>query len=118
MVSLGAISLMVDDPSVLASLEFSLSIEGFEVSRFKVSDLSLPSGGALVVDESYLGDGILSVASLRERGWNAPAIILSTNPTPRLRERVSTVHALLIEKPLLGDELSCAIRKALKSEGN
>lgn len=118
MVDLGAISLLVDDPSVLAALEFSLTIEGFRIRPSTADALDLPLGGALIVDERYHGDGILSVERLRDRGWNAPAIILSTNPTPRLRERVAAARAVLVEKPLLGDELSGAIRNALKSEGN
>ena len=118
MVNLGAVTLLVDDPSVLAALEFALSIEGFEIWPTGEKDSNLAPGGALVVDERYLGDGLLSVERLRDRGWNAPAIILSTNPSNRLRSRAAAVDAILVEKPLLGDELSGAIRSAIETGGH
>ena len=61
MVSLGAISLLVEDPSVLAALEFSLSVEGFEIRQVPGENIQANACGALVIDERYLGDGVLSV---------------------------------------------------------
>lgn len=118
MVSLGAISLLVDDPSVLAALEFSLSIEGFQIRQAPDENNLAGACGALVIDERYLGDGVLSVERLRDRGWTAPAIILATNPTVQLRKRAVAAHAIVVEKPLLGDELSGALRNALRTIGN
>jgi hypothetical protein len=51
---------------------------------------------------------------LRGRGYTAPAIVLATNPTPSFRVHAAGAGALLIEKPLLGDELSSAIAHALE----
>lgn len=118
MVSLGAISLLVEDPSVLAALEFSLSVEGFEIRQVPGENIRANACGALVIDERYLGDGVLSVERLRDRGWTAPAIILATNPTVQLRQRAVAAHAIVVEKPLIDDELSGALRHALKTRGN
>ena len=43
-----------------------------------------------------------------------PAIVLATNPNAELCARVKAMCAELIEKPLLGDELSHAIRALLE----
>lgn len=118
MVELGAISILVDDPSVLAALKFALTIEGFRISEGDEGDIASQCAGALVVDERYLGDGIASIEQMRGRGWEMPAIILSTNPSARLRERVNAVQGELVEKPLLDDALSGAIRRALETGGN
>ena len=43
-----------------------------------------------------------------------PAIILATPPTPSYRVRAAGAGAVVIEKPLLGDELSSALAQALQ----
>jgi hypothetical protein len=43
-----------------------------------------------------------------------PAIALATNPAILLRASTAALGAELIEKPLLGDELSLAIRVLLE----
>ena len=70
----------------------------------------LSTAAALVIDECYAGDGLVALDGLKRHGCCAPAIILATNPTVKLRARVAAANAELIEKPLLGDELSSAIR--------
>ena len=72
------------------------------------------TAAVLVVDQGYSGDGLSYLAGLRAAGCSAPAILLATNPTPRLRGRVAAARAVLIEKPLLGDELAGALRIALQ----
>lgn len=103
-----SISLLVDDISVLSALRFSLSVEGFAIAD--TTDPFLAA--ALVIDERFGGDGLAALGALRRRGCCAPAIVLATNPTFRFRARIAAAEAELIEKPLLGDELSSAIRAA------
>ena len=107
---LGSIALLVSDPAVLSSLQFALSIEGFELAAAE-GDFA---GAVLVIDQSYGGDGLAALLGLRAEGHTAPAIVLVTNPTVSFRARAAAVGATLIEKPLSGDDLSSAITGALQ----
>ena len=110
MVNQAKILLLVEDISVLSALRFSLSVEGFEIAEWIAEEGDLSTAAALVIDECYAGDGLVALDGLKRHGCCAPAIILATNPTVKLRARVAAANAELIEKPLLGDELSSAIR--------
>ncbi len=108
--------LVDDDPAVRASLQFSLELEGFAVDMFDsaeavaaASDLDDPA--CLVLDYRLPGsDGLSLLGLLRERGLSCPAVVMTTNPNRSARARVSDVGAVLVEKPLLCDSLSAAIR--------
>jgi len=100
----GPIALLVDDRAFLSSLQFALSVEGFEVAAAVTS-----AAHALVIDQSYQGNGLSELLALRGRGYTAPAVILATHPTALFRVRAASAGALVIEKPLLGDDLSTAI---------
>jgi len=101
MVQNHAIRLLVEDPSVLASLQFSLSIEGFEVVDH--------GRAALIIDEQYRGDGAQALEDLRAQGNCAPVVFLATHPNRRLRNRLAISRAILVEKPLMGDEIGRAL---------
>ncbi|RYG88253.1 MAG: histidine kinase [Alphaproteobacteria bacterium] len=105
----GPIALLMDDQAVLSSLQFALSVEGFALTSVG-DDLA---AAALVIDQGYRGDGLAALVSLRANGCAAPAIVLVTNPTASFRARAAGAGAALIEKPLLGDELSRAIAGAI-----
>ena len=94
-----SIRLMVDDPFVLASLEFSLSVEGFILSQ--------NDDAVLIIDEGYQGNGVAVLEGMRRQGIASPAVVLATHPNRRLRTRVANCAGTLIEKPLIGDEISC-----------
>jgi DNA-binding response OmpR family regulator len=104
------IALLVSDPAVLSSLQFALSIEGYQVGGAGDE----PAAAALVVDQSWQEDGIAAINALRAKGITAPAIVLATHPSAAFRARAAIAGAILVEKPLLGDELSSAIAKALQ----
>lgn len=106
----GPIALLVSDLAVLSSLQFALSVEGFALTAAG-DDLA---AAALVIDQGYQGNGLAALNALRAQGCAAPAILLATNPTTSLRARAASAGAALIEKPLLGDELSSAITGALQ----
>ncbi|MFW2448307.1 MAG: histidine kinase [Qipengyuania pacifica] len=109
MVDQSKILLLVEDSSVLSALRFSLSIEGFEIAE-GLEVIEHPSlAAALVIDERYGGDGLAALDELTRQGCLAPTIVLATNPTTQLRGRIAAANAELVEKPLLGDELSSAI---------
>lgn len=111
--------LVDDDPSVLASLHFSLELEGFEVVTFDsgeslVAHRKLADPACLVIDYRLPGiDGLSLLRVLRERGVTCPAVILTSNPTRSVRQRTTDAGAVLIEKPLLSDGLTVAIRRLI-----
>ena len=108
-----------DDAGLRKALRYSLEIEGFEVitcaSGETLLDLSLPKSRAcLVVDQVLPGiSGIDALEVLRERQVDLPAIVITSAPDARLRARTLLANARLIEKPLLDDLLTGAIRGLL-----
>lgn len=109
MVETCTIQLLVEDPSVLAALRFSLSIEGFQIGD--------SAQDAFVIDERYDGDGVRILEEMRAQGNNTLAIVLATHPSRQLRNRIASCDAVLVEKPLMGDEISQtldALRNPLK----
>ncbi|UIJ46312.1 histidine kinase [Sphingomonas cannabina] len=109
-----SILLFISDASVLASLQFALSLEGFQVADGLAA--ANPSATCLVIDQACRGGGLDLLASLRAGGCNAPALLLATNPGAALRRRAGALGATIIEKPLLGDELTRALRRILQTE--
>jgi FixJ family two-component response regulator len=111
------ILLVDDDPAVRYSIAFALGIEGFDVTAFESAETMLASEiegprACIVLDQRLPGmDGLSLLDRLRNNGERAPAIIITSNPTQRFRQRVSEAGAQLVEKPLLRDELALAVQK-------
>lgn len=111
--------LVDDDPAIRASLTFSLELEGFEVAAFDsgeklVAQAKLANAACLVIDYRLPGiDGLSLLRVLRERGETCPAVIITSNPTRSVRQRTTDAGAVLIEKPLLSDGLTVAIRRLI-----
>ena len=116
MTSAPMLLLVDDDPAVRASLIFSLELEGFEVEAFDSGEMlvaqeALADPACLVLDYRLPGiDGLSLLRVLRERGETCPAVIITSNPTRSVRQRTTDAGAVLIEKPLLSDGLTIAIR--------
>ena len=112
--------LVDDDPAVVASLIFSLELEGFAVEAFDsgemlVAQATLANPACLVIDYRLADiDGLSLLRMLRERGETCPSVIITTNPTRSVRQRTADAGAMLIEKPLLGDGLTAAIRHSIE----
>lgn len=119
MTSAPMLLLVDDDPAVRASLIFSLELEGFEVEAFDsgetlVAQETLADPACLVLDYRLPGiDGLSLLRVLRERGETCPAVIITSNPTRSVRQRATDAGAVLIEKPLLSDGLTIAIRRLI-----
>ena len=109
-----AVLLFIEDRSVLSSLQFSLAIEGIHVVDGAADGIDPTVAAAMVIDQNYCGDGVAVLRDFQIQGCRTPAIVLATNPNTRLRARLHAFGAELIEKPLLGDELSHAIRALLE----
>jgi two-component system, LuxR family, response regulator FixJ len=108
-----------DDFAVRNSLKFSLEIEGLTVRSYatgaellSVGDLALCN--CLVVDQNMPGmNGLDLITLLRARHFAAPAILITSNPSPSLRERAHEAGVPIVEKPLLGNALLDKIRDAV-----
>lgn len=105
------IALMVSDRAVLSSLGFALSIEGIELAAVGQET----AAAVLVIDQGYQGDGLAALLALRAEGRATPAIVLATHPTASFRAQAASAGAVVIEKPLLGDELSSTIYTLLEA---
>ena len=116
------ILLVDDDPAVRASLAFSLELEGFAVETFScaeelVARSDLPDTGCLLLEYRLPGiDGLTLLKTLRARGVALPAILIAFAPSRRLKLRVSEAGAVIVEKPLLCDALTAAVRAALSEQ--
>jgi len=116
----GAVVIVIDDdPAVLAALKFSLEMEGFSVATYRsgaelLAEPKLPQSGCLVIDFKLPEmDGLVLLDALRQRHVGLPAILTTSHPSPALRRRAAAQTIQIIEKPLLGDALSNAIRDSL-----
>jgi FixJ family two-component response regulator len=108
-----------DDAAVLGSLKFCLEIDGFEVQLYAsgeelLNDPALPLSGCLVLDY-HLPDmtGLELLAKLRSEGVDLPAVLISGHPGISLRRHAAVAGVAIVEKPLLGNALTEAIRGAV-----
>lgn len=95
------------DGEVLASLQFTLALEGYRVVDGE-SHAADPAGAACVIIEQrrHADTGLRLLDRLRARGLRAPAILLATNPNTTIKAQVTQAGAILVEKPLLDDRLT------------
>ena len=110
---------VVDDPALLRSLKFALELEGFQVEAFATAEALLAVGLTrtdlcLVVDYRLPRlNGLQLITVLRRRYGPVASLLLTTHPTDDLRGHAGAVGAEIIEKPLMGDVLTAAIRSSL-----
>jgi FixJ family two-component response regulator len=114
----GAVVLVEDDAAVREAVAFSLGVEGYQVRSYRtgkaaLADEALHMCACLIVDYGLPDtNGLSLLRRLRRLGISAPAILITSNPSPRLRLRASGDHVPIVEKPLLGDALVQAVRQA------
>ena len=108
-----------DDASLLSAMTFALRADGFDVLGYSDgADLLTASPraetGCFVVDLRLPSlDGLSLIAALRERGERAPAILITSNPEARHRQRAARAGVTIVEKPLLDSELRLRIEEAM-----
>jgi len=116
------IILVDDDRALRDALRFSLELEGFAVDAFEsAEDFSeharLGDGVCLVLDYRLPGmNGLSLLTLLREIPVEAPALLITSNPTAAVRRRAAELGAEIIEKPLLSDALLNGIRSMFSRE--
>ncbi|MFG1361227.1 response regulator transcription factor [Xanthobacter pseudotagetidis] len=104
-----------DDLAVCNSLKFALEIEGFCVRTYASSreflDADISCRGCMIVDYNLPGlNGLDLVNELDRRDVKLPTFLITSNPTARVRRRAVDQGVAIIEKPLLGNQLSEAVR--------
>lgn len=111
--------LVDDDPAVRTALKFALEIDGYAVETYADAESlaarrHLPLGGCMVVDYQLPGmNGLDLVETLRRRAMSLPALLITTNPTRRVRRRAKEAGVDIVEKPLLSSSLSDAVARLL-----
>lgn len=113
------ILLVEDDGSVRKALTFALRIEGYRLEVHESAETLLlqdilPAADCLVFDLNLPGaSGLEALSALRARGLVCPALLITTQPKPPVREAAAELGVRILEKPLLGDVLPAAIRDLL-----
>jgi two-component system, LuxR family, response regulator FixJ len=111
------ILLLDDDEAIRASLQFALELHGYKVETFASAEALTAFAGpdqpaCLILDYRLPGlDGLSLLDALRRLGVTAPAILITTHPGREVRRRAAAMGTILIEKPLLSDELTAAIAR-------
>lgn len=109
-----------DDTAVCEALVFALELEGFAAESFNSGEALLRSvlptmGACLVIDQRLPGiSGLGTLRRLRDRRVMLPALLMTSHPGRDLRAAAEAAGVPILEKPLLGDVLSNAIRTALR----
>ena len=113
-----------DDPAVRSSMRFSLEAEGYRVRIFAnagalLAEPDLPLRGCLVCDYFLPdGNGLDLIRTLRGRGVELPAILVTTAPDAALWATARQNHVRIVEKPLIGDALSLALQAVIAAGGS
>jgi FixJ family two-component response regulator len=106
-----------DDMAVCSSLKFALEIEGFCVRTYASSrellDAEISCRGCMIVDYNLPGlNGLDLLNELGRRDVKLPSFLITSNPAAHVRRRADTQGVAIIEKPLLGNQLSEAVRES------
>lgn len=117
---LGPVIVVDDDAAVRHALKFALEIEGFPVRIYDgpkqlLADADLPTSGCLILDYRMPEmNGLDLLDCLRQRRIDMPAILMTGQLSPELRERAVMAGVCnVIEKPMSDEALVDSIRAAL-----
>jgi two-component system, LuxR family, response regulator FixJ len=108
------------DLAVRHALKFWLELEGLTVRSYVSGAEFLEAGeltpcDCLIVDEKIPEtSGLQLIADLRDRNFDAPAILVISQPSPSLRKEAEKAGVPIVEKPLLGNGLLDTIRDATR----
>ncbi len=115
------LAIVDDDPAVRHALTFAFDTAGLKVASFADAETALAAPdrhtwSCVIVDQKLPGmSGLELLSLLRSEGCSAPTILITSNPSPELRERARAAGVDIVEKPLLDDELSRKVRELIRS---
>ena len=115
----GTVIVIDDDVALLRALRFSLELEGYNVEVHRGDEALDPNTlpkerTCLVIDYLLPGrTGLQVLETLRARGVDLPAVIITTHAGRVVRSVAEDLNAVVVEKPLLGPELSSEIQAQL-----
>lgn len=113
-----------DDSAVLHALAFELTTQGYKVEAYSnaraLMDLpEIAPDACLIVDQRLQDfEGLYVIEYLRARNVTSGAILITSNPSTGLRLRAASIGVPVVEKPLIHDDLSLAVRSALSRTGS
>lgn len=109
-----------DDAAVRNALKFALEVEGLDVRVYDgpvslLNDPNMPPCGCLVIDYRMpVMDGLELIGLLRNRGIDAPAILVTSRANKDLLAQAQRLGVgWLLEKPLSDNALLESIHSAL-----
>lgn len=110
-----------DDAAVRGALTFSFETKGYEVEAFADAESALRAAEGrpwrcLILDQRLPGmSGLDLLDALRSRHVNAPAVLITTHPSAATRARAAAAGVAIVEKPLLDEALSQAVKRLWSS---
>lgn len=113
------VTIVEDDAPLRAAIGFSLATEGYPVRAFDSGEAllaanDLESVSCFVIDQKLPGmEGMPLIEELQRRGLKARAVMITTRPSPALRETCWALGVPIVEKPILGESLNACIRGLL-----
>ncbi|MEX0803324.1 MAG: response regulator [Candidatus Binatia bacterium] len=117
--------LVEDDAALQKSLRFALTAEGYSVRVFssgpELLSASNPNamGACLIIDYHLPGgiNGVELLGRLRARQITTPAILITSHPSPALREQARAAGFFkIVEKPLLTDALNRSLHEVISGQ--
>ena len=107
--------LVEDDIALRGALSFALDTEGYEVRGFDTAEAALAanfSAACLIIDYRLpAATGLTLLEHFRARGGKTPAILITSHPPTFVTHYAELLGAVVIEKPLLSDDLVEAVRR-------
>ncbi len=121
--AVGRVLLIEDDPAGRQALQGLLERWGCQVGAFADAEQALqdvePAWPQLLISDYRLAegeDGLRTLERLREAaGWMVPALLISAEVNPGLRERCTQAHVTLLSKPLLPARLRQALTRLMSA---
>lgn len=118
-----ALLIVDDDPDVLRALGFMADTRGYRVERCTTAKEALATCASrgpfdcMIIDEK-LPDrpGVEIIETLRSLGVMAPAVLITTAPSPALRRRAAAMGVSIVEKPLLDEALFTEILRLIRRD--
>lgn len=113
----GVLALVDDDSALRDALRFAFETRGFPVSAFADAETALAAVNCaawrcIVLDYQLPGlTGLELLDRLRAAGVQAPAVLITTQPSLSTRARALLAGVEIVEKPLLDDALVTKISK-------